>query len=213
MPNISTLSGPGYSVSVPKGFQIFDGNPFAGAYVLLPRGSHPSDIPAIVTIGPIRPFDLPMKLQTLYNFNNPNVSWLSSMNLGIANITGMLPVRQVNIDEGIIHILEFEGITIRGFPVRVMVMEIEGSLAAVEVVVMVNLYRWIEFLGPCLEFVGGINLSGTKPMPGHVQALIDNENPEQIEYQLVNSDDTVSPLTAFPTYVENLQIINMTKSN
>lgn len=212
MANTSTLRGPNYSVPVPMGFSLLNGDPTSGTYWLLPPGSHPINIPALIQIRPVQPIELPMLLQNLYGFDNPYVAMLNAMNLGLANIIGTLPARQVNLPQGTTHIREFDAVTIRDFPVRVMVLVIQGVQSAVEVMIMVNLYRWVEFISSCLEFVNRINLLGMPSSTGYLQAVIDKTRTDQIEYQLVNPDNTAIPLTALPTAYGNVTIINVDNS-
>jgi hypothetical protein len=212
MANNSILRGPNYSVLPGVGFSLLNGDPISGTYWLLPPGSHPIDIPALIQIRPVQPFELPMLLQNLYGFDNPYVAMLNAMNLGLVNIIGTLPGRQVNLPQGTTHIREFDAVTIRGFPVRVMVIVIQGVQSAVEVVIMVNLYRWVEFISSCLEFVNRINLLGMPSSTSHLQAVIDKTRTDQIQYQLVNPDNTAIPLTAFPTVYGNVTIINVDNS-
>jgi hypothetical protein len=212
MMNNPVLTGPGYSVLLPSGFSVLSGDPYSGAYWLLPPGSYVTDIPAIVQIRPVQPMELPLLLQNLYQFENPYVAMINAANLGLANVTAIWPVRQVQLGEGAAHIREFDAITIRGFPARVMVVVIQGAISAVEVVTFVNLYRWAEFIGSCLNFVGGINLSGKMPSASLVQAVIDKKNKGQVEYHLINSDGTTSPLTSMPTTVENITIVHIDNS-
>lgn len=212
MSNAFTLSGPNYSVLVPMGFSLLNGDPISGRYWLLPPGSNAMEVPALVQVRPVHPFELQMLLQNLYGFDNPYVAMLNAMNLGLANVIGTLPVRQVTLPQGVTHIREFDAITIRGLPVRVMVIVIQGNQAAVEVVLMLNLYRWVEFIGACLEFVNRISLLGMPTSAASLRAVIDKKRKDQIEYQLVNPDNTKIPLTAFPTAVANVTIINVDNS-
>lgn len=212
MNDTSTLNGPNYSVNVPAGFNLLNADPFSGKYWLLPPGSNLFEIPAIVQIRPVMPFELPMLLKNLYGLDDPLVAMANAANLGLANITGINPVRQINMPQGQAHIREFEAITNRGYPARVMALAIQGTSAAVEVIIMINLYRWVEFIAPCLEFIGRINLSGATAASGQVRAVVDKNHPDQIEYQLVNSDNTVTPITALPTAVGNITIINIDNS-
>jgi len=212
MTNNPVLTGPGYSVLFPNGFNVLNGDPYSGTYWLLPPGSQAIDMPAIVQIRPIQPMELPLLLQNLYQFENPQVTMMNAANLGLANVTVIRPVRQLQLGEGAAHIREFDAITIRGFPARVMVVVIQGTVGAVEVVILVNLYRWVEFIGSCLEFVGGINLSGKTPSASHVQAVIDKKHKDQVEYHLINSDRTTTPFASMPTTVGNTIIVNIDNS-
>ena len=210
--NNPVLTGPGYSVLLPDNFNVLNGDPYSGTYWLLPPGSNVIDIPAIVQIRPVHPIELPPLLQNLYQLDNPYVFMINAPNLGLANVTAMQPVRQLQLGEGAAHIREFDAITIRGFPVRVMVLIIQGAIGAVEVIITVNLYRWVEFIESCLEFVGGINLSGKTPSTSLVQAVIDKKHKEQVEYHLINPDRTTTPFTSLPTTVGNTIIVNIDNS-
>ena len=212
MMNNPVLTGPGYSVLLPGGFNVLGGDPNSGTNWLLPPGSHAPDMPAIVQIRSVLPTDLPLLLQNLYQFENPYVAMINAANLGLVSVTVVRPVRQLQLGEGAAHIREFDAITICGFPARVMVVVIQGAVGAVEVVILVNLYRWVEFIGSCLEFVGGINLSGKAPSAGLVQAVIDKKNKDWIEYHLINPDRTTTPFTSMPTTIGNTIIVNVDNS-
>lgn len=207
------ISGPGYSVLLSGGFNILNGDPYTGAYWLLPPGSQAFDVPALVQIRPVQPVELPMLLQNLYQFDNPFVAMANAANLGLAKVTAILPIRQLPLSQGSSHIREFEAITIRGFPARVMVVVIQGAVSAVEVVILINLYRWTEFIAPCLEFIGSIDLAGSPPPPGgEVVAVIDQNNRDQVEYRLVNPDRSTVPITSLPASVGNTIIVNIDHS-
>jgi hypothetical protein len=205
----SAIVGPGYSVQLPPGFTVAVSIPLAGVYRLLPPGVTPFDIQAGIQIRPVDAVSLPVLLQNLYAMENPMVGFANAANLGLANVLGMLPVRQVQMPQGLTHIREFDGVTMLGFPVRVMVLVIQGAQSSVEVVVMVNLYRWMEFIGPCLDFVGRINLGGIPQAPPKLQALVDKNRKDQIEYQLVPPNQQPIPLTALPTSVGGTTIIHV----
>ena len=179
-----------------------------GVYWLLPPGSSPPEVPAIVQIRPVQSLELQALLQNLYGFDNPYVAQMNAMNLGLASVIGALPVRQINLPQGAAHVREFDAVTMRNYPARVMVFVIQGLQASVEVVVMMNLYRWMEFAGPCLEFVGRINLAGTGLVPytSQLRAVVDEQRKDQIEYQLIGPDDKPIPLTAFPTNMGHVTI-------
>lgn len=210
----SILSGPGYAVLVPAGFNLLNGDPYSGTYWLLPPGSTVMDIPAIVQIRPVQPMEVALLLQTLHQFGsgNPYMTMMNASNLGLANITAIRPVRQMPLAQATATMRDFDAVTIRGFPARVMVAVIQGSVGIVEVLVLVNLYRWVEFIGPCLQFIAGINLSGQTPSTGQIQAVIDRKRQDQVEYQLVNPDRTTTPLAVMPTVVENKIVINIDNS-
>ena len=97
----------------------------------------------------------------------------------------------------------------RGLPVRVMVIVMQGIQAAVEILLMMNLYRWAEFAAPCLSFVAQVTLAGTAPAPMQLQAVVDKQRTDQIEYQMVSPGRQPIPLTALPTNVGGTTIIHV----
>jgi hypothetical protein len=122
----------------------------------------------------------------------------------------VLPIRQMPMPQGQTTIREFDAMNPLGMQLRVMVLVMVGPQSAVEVVVMMNLYRWAEFVGPCLAFVGQINLQGGPPQqPAQLQAVVDQNQKDQIEYQLVSPDHAPVPLTALPTCVGGTVIIHV----
>ena len=208
----SVLSGPNYSVGLPTGFVVVAGDQFSGRYVMMPPGSSPIDAEALVQIRAVAPFELPSLLQNLYAFDNPWVAMMNSANFGIASVTETTPVRQVNLAQGLTHIREFGGLMPTGFPVRVMDLVIQSPTAAVEVSIMVNLYRWAEFMGPCLQVVARIQLAGARPAPpvsaASVRAVVDETRPDQVEYQLVQSG-IASAIASLPTEVRGQAVVHI----
>ena len=207
--NGGTLAGPGYTLELPPGFTVVESMPPLGVYRVLPPGSTPFDRQAQVQIRSVQPFELATLLQNVYAFENPMVAQSNAAGLGIMSITGMLPVRQEQFPQGKGHIREFEGITIMGFPVRVMEVVIEGAQAAVEMLVMMNLFRWNEFAAPCLSLIGQLTLAGSASAPGEVQAVVDEQRDDQVELQMVTPGEQPVPLTALPTNVQGTVIVNI----
>jgi hypothetical protein len=205
----NTISGPGYSVQLPPGFTLAQGVPVAGVYRLLPPGVSPFDIEALLQIRPVQAFELPALLQNVYAFENPAVAQFNAQNLGMAGVLGILPVRQVQMPQGLTHIREFDAVNFAGVPVRVMVLVMIGAQSAVEVVVVMNLYRWAEFVAPCLDFVGRISLGGVPQAAPQLLAVVDQKRQDQIEYQLVGPNQAPIPLTALPTNVGGTTIIHV----
>jgi hypothetical protein len=201
------LTGPGYTLALPPGFTVAESMPPLGVYRVLPPGSTPFDREAQVQIRAVQPFELAALLQNVYAFENPMVMQSNAAGLGIMTVTGMMPVRQEQFPQGKGHIREFEGITMMGFPVRVMEVVIEGPQAAVELLVMMNLYRWMEFAGPCLSLITQLTLAGAAAPQAELQAVVDDQRQDQVEYQIVTADQTV-PLTALPTNVRGTTVIN-----
>lgn len=157
----------------------------------------------------VQPFELGPLLQNIYAFENPMVMQSNAAGLGIMNVTGMMPVRQEQFPQGKGHIREFEGITMMGFPVRVMEVVIEGGQAAVELLVMMNLYRWTEFAAPCLSLIAQLTLAGSATPQAQVQAVVDEQRQDQVEYQMVTPGRQPVPLTALPTNVGGTTIIHI----
>ena len=203
------LAGPGYTLALPPGFTVVESMPPLGVYRVLPPGSTPFDREAQVQIRAVQPFELQTLLQNVYAFENPWVAQSNAQGLGIVNITGMLPVRQEQFPQGKGHIREFEGITMMGFPVRVMEVVIEGPQAAVEMLVMMNLYRWLEFAGPCLSLIAQLTLAGSAAPQAQVQAVIDEQRDDQVELQMVVEGGKTVPLTALPTSYGGNVIVNI----
>jgi len=206
----NTIAGPGYSVQVPPGFTFAGGMPAMGVYRLMPPGVSQFDVEALLQIRPVQAFDLQALLQHLYTFDNPIVAQMNAANLGLCQVLGVLPIRQMPMPQGQTTIREFDAMNPLGMQLRVMVLVMVGPQSAVEIVVMMNLYRWTEFVGPCLQFVGQIDLQGVSPQqPAQLQAVVDQNQKNQIEYQLVRPDHAPVPLTALPTCVGGTVIIHV----
>jgi hypothetical protein len=204
-----TLSGPGYTLALPPGFTVAESMPAMGVYRLLPPGSTPFDRVAQVQIRAVQQFELGALLQNVYGLENPMVAQMNAAGLGMVSVTGMMPVRQEQFPQGAGHIREFEGLTMMGSPVRVMEIVIVGQQAAVEFVVMLNLFRWTEFAAPCLSLITQLTLAGTTAPPAQLQAVVDEQRYDQIEYQMVTPGQRPVPLTALPTTVQGNVIVNI----
>ena len=205
----NVLAGPGYTLALPPGFTVVESAPPLGVYRVLPPGSTPFDRQAQVQIRSVQPFELAQLLQNIYAFENPMVMQSNAAGLGIMSVTGMLPVRQEQFPQGKGHIREFEGVTMMGFPVRVMEVVIEGAQAAVEMLVMMNLFRWNEFAAPCLSLIAQLTLTGSAPSTAQVQAVVDEQRADQVELQMVTPGEQPVPLTALPTNVQGTVIVNI----
>ncbi len=206
------LQGPGYSVQLPPGFQVML-NPFPGHYVMLPPGSDTFTVPAIQTIRPVAAFEKSALLQQLVNFENPMVAMANLPNLGLSSVLSIAPLRREAMADRTIHTREFDALTIRQIPARIIIMVVESAQACVEVLIMLDLRRWTEFVGPCLQLLAGLALAGSTPgEPREVRAVIDRSRPDQVEYEMVNPDNSVTPLTSLPTVVGNLTVYNIDNS-
>jgi hypothetical protein len=206
--NSGVLVGPGYSLALPAGFTVAQSMPAMGVYRVLPPGSTAFDVQAQVQIRSVQPFELGPLLQNVYGLENPMVAQMNAASLGMVSVTGMIPARQEPFPQGTGHIREFEGLTMMGFPVRVMEIVIVGGQAAVELLVMMNLLRWTEFAGPCLSLVTQLTLAGAPAPQGQLQALVDEQRQDQVEYRIVAPGQQPVPLTALPTSVQGVTVIN-----
>jgi len=205
----NTFSGPGYSVDLPPGFTLAQSLPIAGAYRFFPPGVSALNIEALLQIRPVQAFELQALIQNLYSFENPMVAQYNAMNLGLAGVLGILPVRQVQMPQGLTHIREFDAVNFVGVPLRVMVFVMISPQAAVEVIVLLNLYRWTAFVASCLDFVGRISLGGVPQAAPQLLAVVDETRKDQIEYQFVGPNQQPIPVTALPTNVGGTMIINV----
>ncbi|HEV3278742.1 MAG TPA: hypothetical protein VG860_18130 [Terriglobia bacterium] len=195
------LSGPGYSVQLPPGFTVMNGVPAMGAYWLLPPNSIGPQFPAIVQIRSVPPYEIQMLVQNLYSMENPWVAQRNAANLGLSSVTQVYPTRPIQMPQGVAHTREFDAFTIFGIPVRVMAVVLQGAQAAVEVIVMMNLYRWVEFARPSFELVGNIWLQGSPPPNLQLQAVVDPNRTDQVQYQFLKLDQTAIPFSSLPTQV------------
>ncbi len=142
---------------------------------------------------------------------DPNVAIPNVHSLGLKGVLGYAPPRQMDSYAGRVHIRELDAIALSNQPVRIMVMAITGTSATVKVLIVINLYRWPEFISHCLQFVGGINLSGNRSssLPLTVSAIVDRNHPEQIEFGWNDPlENSFVPITSLPTEYEGTIIIN-----
>jgi hypothetical protein len=203
------LVGPGYTLALPPGFNVVESMPAMGVYRLLPPGTTPFERAAQVQIRGVQQFEVAPLLQNVYAFENPMVMQSNAAGLGIVSVTGMLPARQTQFPQGVGHIREFEGFTVMGFPVRVLEIVIVGEQAAVEMLVMMNLFRWTEFAAPCLSLITQLTLAGAAPPSGELQAVVDEQRADQVEIQMVTPGRQPVALTALPTNVQGNVIVNI----
>jgi len=212
---MNSISGPGYWAPLAPGFTVTQANPAMGVYRLLPPGVSPYGVvEAMLQVRPVAPWDFQPLLANLGSLENPMVAWMSCASLGLSNILGILPFRQAPMPQGLTHIREFDAVAMTGFPVRVMVMVIQGPQSAVEVVIMMNLYRWMVFVAPCLDFVAriamaGMQAPGPQSPPPQLQAVVDDKRKNQIEYRLITPNGQPVALTALPTNVGGTTVIHI----
>ncbi|HTW47416.1 MAG TPA: hypothetical protein VMD92_05680 [Acidobacteriaceae bacterium] len=205
----ATISGPGYSVPLPPGFTLAGGMPAFGVYRLLPPGTTSYNVEALLQIRPVQPYDLQPLLQNVYSMDNPMLALAQVANLGLTSVLGVLPVRQVPMPQGLTHIREFDALNMFQMPLRVMEMVMTGTQSAVEILVVMSLYRWMDFVAPCLDFVARINLGGVPQAAPELRAVVDQSRKDQIEYQLVSPDHAPIPLTSLPTSFGGTTIIHV----
>lgn len=205
-----TLQGPGFALALPPGFQLI-GQPLPFNFLILPPGSDVETVPSVLSVRPVGAPDAPTLLQNLYNLHAPEVAAVNGTNLGLIHISGMGPPRQQPIGEALLHIRELDGVTVRGIPARVMIVLVQSQLAMVEIICWINLYRWMEFTGACLQLLAGLQLAGTGPIANGVQAVVDPQRTDQIEYRLVGADHQTTPITALPAVVGGNVVINVEK--
>lgn len=211
---VPMLHGPGYSVQVPLGFDVL-AQPLPGHFFLLPPGSDRMSMPAMLSVRAVHPFHIPILKQSFHALENPMVAMANAASLGLASITGIAPLREESLGPTLAYIREFDAITIRGFPLRVFAALFQAPMAAVEVIMGLHLFRWHEFVGPCLQLIAGLWINGNPGPLGHVKAIVDPQHPEQIEYQLQSNaarpggNGTSLPLMALPTRFEGKQVVQI----
>ncbi|MGD1064503.1 MAG: hypothetical protein ABR860_14695 [Terracidiphilus sp.] len=208
----NTIFGPGYSVEIPPGYTIAQSNPMAGFYRLLPPGVSPFNIEAMIQIRSVQAFELQPLLQTLYSLENPMVAMQQCRSLELAGFLGMQPCRQVQMAQGPAHIREFDAMNYFGIPLRLMEVVMTSPQAAVEVLIAIALNNWTQFTAPCMEFFGRIILAGAPQSPQQLVAVVDEDRKDQVEYRLVGPNQQSIPLTALPTSVGGITIINVDAS-
>jgi hypothetical protein len=184
--------------------------------VVLPPGSTaPPASPAVIMLEPVQPMVVQSLMQSLYSMDNPFVAMMQGMSVGLGNVSNVAPARRALLGQNTVDIRELEGVSLAsGQPVRGMLMLLHGPRGTAKVVVMINLFRWAEFVGPTLQFVGGINLSGTQPLPApEVQAVVDRQRTDQIEFRVRGGPtNDWEAITALPTRVGGNVVINIDNS-
>ena len=204
----NTIAGPGYTVQVPPGFTFAGGMPAMGVYRLMPPGVSQAYVEAVLQIRPVQAFELQSLMQHLWTFDNPMVAQMNAVNLGLTQVLSVQPVRELPMPQGQTSVREFDALNAWNMPLRVMVLVMRGPCSAVEVVMMMNLYRWTEFVGPFLTLVGQITLQGVPPQTAQIQAVVDQKQRDQVQYQLVTPNQPPVPMMNLPTNVGGVTIVN-----
>jgi len=205
------LKGPGYVARIPPGFNVRVLHPAGGYYLWPPGSTEPPVSPAIVFVDPVHPMMVPSVLQHLHGMEDPFIGRISTMSLGLQKVTKLAPARQMPTPGGTAHIRELDGVSSGFQPVRMMVVLLIGtSGAGVLVAIAVNLHRWNEFIGPCLEFLGSVNASGKSPCTSNVFAVVDGNHPDQIQFSSGPDLASAVPWIDMPTQVDNKQVVRET---
>ncbi len=203
--NDQVIRGFNFTATLPDGFTVIPPNPMMqyaamiaqmqgipqplSTFMLLPPGSHLSQFtPAIVTVEEIDPMTSQIVLMGMQNLESPDVASGLAQSLQAQYVFNFAPMRQIPLQNGTALGREFDAV---GFPpfnvaIHALILLIQGPISTVKVMVMVQTQRWSEFLAPCLQFVGGINVSGGMSMPASVIALADPNHPDQMQLNIVN---------------------------
>lgn len=209
-PPSNVVNGHGFSVSMPHGFVAMPTDPITGGYIAWPLGSTPPpNSPALIWLIPVLPMAIHGLLQHYYQFDNPMVAMANAQSLGLMNVLRVAPLRQSNVNGVTAHIREFDAVSMNGQPVRMTALLLLGPMSAAQCIVGVNLYRWVEFAGPTLQFVANIRLAGTTGSPAKVRSVIDRNDLNRVEMQLVNADNSVAPMMNLPTNVQGQQVFHI----
>lgn len=205
------LNGYGYSVQMPPGFMSTPLDPMSGGCFAWPLGSTPPpSSPALVWLLPIMPAYLPGLIQHYYNFDNPMIANFNAQSLGLMSVTRIAPLRQTTLNGASALVREFDAMSIDGQPIRMSALLLQGPYSALQCICGINLYRWVEFAGPTLQFVANVQMNGTSATPGQVRTLIDKNNLNHVEMQVVNADQSqVTPIMNLPTSVGGAQVFEI----
>jgi hypothetical protein len=204
-----------FAALVPAGAMWSQFHPMGG-FVILPAGSTPPPAsPAVVVLEPVHPMMVQGFRQSLYSMDNPVAAMMQGMSVGLGQVSNIAPARRTLLGQNQADIRELEGVSLAsGQPVRGMLILLHGSRGTAKVIVMINLFRWAEFVGPVLQFVGGINLSGLQPLQApEVQAVVDRQRSDQIEFRVRGGPTNQwEPITALPTRVGGNVVIQIDNS-
>lgn len=203
--NDQVIRGFNFTATLPAGFTVVPPNPMMqysamvarmrgvpqplSMFMLLPPGSQLSQFtPAIVAVEEIDPVTSQVVLMGLQNLESPDVAWGLAQSLQVQYVFNFAPMRQIPLQNGTALGREFDAVGLPPFNVAIhaLILLIQGPASTVKVMVLVQTQRWSEFLAPCLQFVGGINVSGGMSMPASVIALADPNHPDQMQLNIVN---------------------------
>ncbi|WP_158752374.1 hypothetical protein [Acidobacterium sp. S8] len=203
--NEQVIRGANYTAALPEGFTVIPPNPLMqyslmlaqmrgipqplSIYMLLPPGSQFTDFtPALVCVEEIDLMTSQVVLMGLQNLESPEVAAGLAQSLQVQAVFNFAPMREIPLQSGIAVGREFDALGMPPFNVaiHVLMLLIQGPLSTVKVMVMVQTQRWSEFLAPCLQFVGGINVTGGTSFPASVVAVADPQRPDQMQLNIVN---------------------------
>lgn len=202
--------GPGYSVLMPPGFSALPPDPLSGSTYAWPPGSWgPPNGPALVWLLPISPFQVNNLRQHYLNFDNPAVAAMNAQSLGLLSVLRVAPLRQTVLNGANALVREFDALSFNGQPVRMSAILLFGPQSTLQCIVGISLYRWVEFVGGTLQFLGNLHLNGTSSSPGEVRSVIDRNDLNRVEMQVVNADRSVAPIMSMPTAVAGTPVFQI----
>jgi hypothetical protein len=199
---MNPLNGYGYTAALPPGFNAVPLDAFGGCYILPPGSTPPPFSMALIWLSPIFPAAFPMLLQTYFNFDNPMVALSNAYGLGLSNILQILPLRQSQMNGAQAYIREFDALSISGQPKRMTAILLQGPASAVQVIIGIDLYQWAQFGQSTFQFVAGIQLTGTAPASGTVRAVMNHAQSANVELQVVDAKNCVTPVMTVPAQDE-----------
>lgn|GEM_PF-6483537 len=206
-PNV--LYGPNYTAVLPPGFIPTQTSP--GAYIVLPPGVGPPIIPALVSIEPVHPQFEWQQWNELQSLANPMAANALGMRLGFANARLTSPLREQRMGSTLIHQCELEAVAMPNLiPVRLLVMRLKGQTGTANIIIAIHLWAWPQYLGTCLQFVGGVNVNGFQPLAAPpVEAVYNPAQPDRVEMRVNHVPITTVPNQASGgtviQYVDNRQ--------
>ncbi|HLH36631.1 MAG TPA: hypothetical protein VKX41_18310 [Alloacidobacterium sp.] len=231
--NDQIIRGVNFTAVLPAGFTVVPPNPLMqysammaqmrgipqplSMFMLLPPGSQLTQFtPAIVMVEEIDPGTSQIVHMALQNLESPDVAWGLAQSLQVQYVFNFAPLRQIPLQAGMAIGREFDAIGPPPFNVAIhtLILLAQGPASTVKVMVMVQTQRWSEFLAPCLQFVGGINVSGGTSMPVAVVAVADPNRPDQMQLNIINpKTQQQTPVMSVPAGAVYNVTIHMTDNS
>lgn len=186
-------------------------------FLLLPPGSQFGPFtPAIVIVEELNPAMTQILQIGLNNLESPDVSASFAQSLQVQAVFNCSDIRQMQLQSGLALAREFDAIGYPPYQVAVhgLLLLMQGPNSVVKVMIAVHTQRWTEFLAPCLQFAGGINVSGGVALPASVMAIADPRQPELMQLNIINPK-THQPIPAMyvPTGATYNVTVNMTDNS